>query len=60
MRNQTKSLIYLAGASLVLGGCLGIGEKDNNEPYKDTFVSVQEYKGEGYVLRGGGRSGSNR
>ncbi|MGM0842236.1 MAG: DUF1672 family protein [Bacillota bacterium] len=53
MRNQFKFIICFAGVSLVLAGCLGIGEKDDNEPYKDTFVRVQDYKGEGYVLRGG-------
>jgi hypothetical protein len=28
-------------------------ESEMNGPYKDTFVRVQEYEGDGYKLRGG-------
>ncbi|KPL59212.1 DUF1672 family protein [Rossellomorea vietnamensis] len=47
-----KSMCGMVGLSLLLGGC--INKKDEtNGPYKDTFVRVQEYEGDGYVLRGG-------
>ncbi|MCC5804323.1 DUF1672 family protein [Rossellomorea vietnamensis] len=47
-----KSICGMIGVSLLLGGCLH-KEGEVNGPYKDTFVRVQEYEGDGYVLRGG-------
>ncbi|RIW32537.1 DUF1672 family protein [Bacillus salacetis] len=58
MNRKNKWIIYVIGLSLLLGGCMGNGKNnaDSQEvtgPYKDTFVRVQDYKGEGYVLRNG-------
>ncbi|PRX64061.1 hypothetical protein B0G93_13915 [Bacillus sp. V-88] len=47
-----KSMCGVVGLSLLLGGCLH-KESEMNGPYKDTFVRVQEYEGDGYKLRGG-------
>ncbi|CAN7193441.1 DUF1672 family protein [Rossellomorea sp. LjRoot5] len=47
-----KNMCEMIGLSLLLGGCLH-KEGEVNGPYKDTFVRVQEYVGDGYVLRGG-------
>lgn len=47
-----KRICGMIGLSLLLGGCLD-KEGEMNGPYKDTFVRVQEYEGDGYVLRGG-------
>lgn len=47
-----KSISGIIGLSLLLGGCLH-KEGETNGPYKDTYVRVQEYDGDGYVLRGG-------
>ncbi|MGG4166989.1 DUF1672 family protein [Rossellomorea vietnamensis] len=47
-----KSMCGMIGLSLLLGGCLN-KKGEMNGPYKDTFVRVQEYEGDGYVLRGG-------
>ncbi|QHE63266.1 DUF1672 family protein [Rossellomorea vietnamensis] len=48
----TKSICGMIGLSLLLGGCLN-KKDETNGPYKDTYVRVQEYEGDGYVLRGG-------
>jgi hypothetical protein len=58
MNRKKKWIIYGIGLSLLLGGCMANGKNnaDSQEvtgPYKDTFVRVQDYKGEGYVLRNG-------
>ncbi|RIW32538.1 DUF1672 family protein [Bacillus salacetis] len=58
MNRKNKWIIYGIGLSLLLGGCIANGKNnvDSQEvtgPYKDTFVRVQDYKGEGYVLRNG-------
>ncbi|WGG45307.1 DUF1672 family protein [Rossellomorea sp. DA94] len=47
-----KSISRIIGLSLLLGACLH-KEGETNGPYKDTYVRVQEYDGDGYVLRGG-------
>ncbi|MFC7786862.1 DUF1672 family protein [Rossellomorea sp. GCM10028870] len=60
MNIKNKWIIYGIGLSLLLGGCMNMDNEKNNVnskeatgPYKDTFVRVQDYKGEGYVLRNG-------
>ncbi|UXH43324.1 DUF1672 domain-containing protein [Rossellomorea vietnamensis] len=47
-----KSICGMIGLSLLLGACLN-KKDETNGPYKDTYVRVQEYDGDGYVLRGG-------
>ncbi|RIW32532.1 DUF1672 family protein [Bacillus salacetis] len=54
MNRKPKWIIYGIGLLLLLGGCMD--NEDSQEvtgPYKDTFVRVQDYQGEGYVLRNG-------
>ncbi|WP_162785204.1 DUF1672 family protein [Bacillus sp. P14.5] len=53
MNRKNKWIIYGIGLSLLLGGCMDNGTKEAAGPYKDTFVRVQDYKGEEYVLRNG-------
>lgn len=61
MHNKTKTLLCIVGISLLLGGCSGMNSTNNNQEIKeaketqtsasnDTFISVQEYTGEGYFL----------
>ncbi|OXS53912.1 uncharacterized protein DUF1672 [Bacillus sp. V-88] len=60
MNRKNKWIIYGIGLSLLLGGCMNmdnekknVDSKEATGPYKDTFVRVQDYTGEGYVLRNG-------
>ncbi|MHA7138123.1 DUF1672 family protein [Rossellomorea arthrocnemi] len=60
MNTKNKWIICGIGLSLLLGGCMNMDNEKNNVdskevtgPYKDSFVRVQDYKGEGYVLRNG-------
>ncbi|KPL59210.1 DUF1672 family protein [Rossellomorea vietnamensis] len=60
MNRKNKWIIYGIGLSILLGGCMNmdneiknVDSKEATGPYKDTFVRVQDYTGEGYVLRNG-------
>lgn len=64
MHKKTKILLCSVGISLMLGGCSGMNSTNNNLEIKeaketqtsassDTFISVQEYTGEGYFLANG-------
>jgi hypothetical protein len=60
MNTKNKWIICGIGLSLLLGGCMNMDNEKNNVdskevtgPYKDSFVRVQDYKGDGYVLRNG-------
>ncbi|MCC5804329.1 DUF1672 family protein [Rossellomorea vietnamensis] len=62
MNRKNKWIICGIGLSLLLGGCMnmdnangnGVDEKkDTKDEMEDQYVSVQEYKGEGYTLNNG-------
>ncbi|TYS85327.1 DUF1672 family protein [Rossellomorea aquimaris] len=59
MNAKQKLIIYGIGLSLFLGGCMNmdneehVDSKEATGEYKDTLVRVQDYKGDGYVLRNG-------
>ncbi|EWG12084.1 DUF1672 family protein [Cytobacillus firmus] len=64
MRKKTKILLCSVGISLMLGGCSGMNSTNTNHdsgkakdvktlPSGDTFISVQDYTGEGYSLANG-------
>ncbi|BCB05820.1 DUF1672 family protein [Bacillus sp. KH172YL63] len=62
MTRKNKWIIYGIGLSLFLGGCMnvdnGVDEKKNTQnEVVDQYVSVQEYKGEGYTLKDGKENG---
>ncbi|WP_374055073.1 hypothetical protein [Rossellomorea sp. FM04394] len=59
MNAKQKRIIYGIGLSIFFGGCMNmdneecVDSKEATGEYKDTFVSVQDYNGDGYVLRNG-------
>lgn len=68
--NNKKIIMWVLGLLLLLGGCMNIkdaknkdgddkheaafGGKNKKEEYSKNFVSIQDYKGEGYTLRNSG------
>jgi Protein of unknown function (DUF1672) len=56
MYRKNIGILYGIGLLIVLTGCTDWTDEKTKEaagPYKDTFVSVQDYNGDGYVLRNG-------
>jgi hypothetical protein len=55
MNRKNKWIIYGIGLSLLLAGCMdnGVDEKSTQDEMEEQYVSVQDYKGEGYTLKGG-------
>ncbi|BCB05817.1 DUF1672 family protein [Bacillus sp. KH172YL63] len=60
MNRKNKWIIYGIGLSLLLGGCMnmgnGVDEKKNSQnagDQSDRLASVQEYNGEGFSLKNG-------
>ncbi|BCB05816.1 DUF1672 family protein [Bacillus sp. KH172YL63] len=58
MNRKNKWIIYGIGLSLFLGGCMNLGngvdeKKNRQDAVENQYVSVQEYKGEGYFLNNG-------
>ncbi|RIW32540.1 DUF1672 family protein [Bacillus salacetis] len=55
MNRKNKWIIYGIGLSLLLAGCMdnGVDEKSTQDEMEEQYISVQDYKGEGYTLKDG-------